>query len=72
MTAKVIKKVDENYKTSPNVSDHNMESKLNLSKTSLDRIKVNKLKSKTYEATTTPKHTGNQEARAKTNCPKIV
>ena len=72
MTSKVIKKVDENYKTQPNVSERSLARKLNLSKTTLHRIKVDKLNLKTYKATTTPKYTAKQEARAKTNCRKIL
>ena len=49
MTSKVIKKVDENYKTQPNVSERSLARKLNLSKTTLHRIKVDKLNLKTYK-----------------------
>lgn len=69
---KVVKTVDNLFKTNPNISTRAAAKKAGLTKSTLWNIKAKRLGLKTYKAKTAPKYNERQKKIAKTNCRKIV
>ena len=65
MSSKVVKKVEKIYNNNPGVSVENVAKKMRLPKTTIHRIKAEKLGIPTYKASTVPKYTQEQKIREK-------
>lgn len=71
MSPKKVKKVEKAFKRDPSISVRVAAKKLNMKKSTVSKIKVNKLGITARVKTKAPKYSDGQEARVKTGCRKV-
>ena len=72
MSSKVVKKIEKIYNNDPGVSVGNVAKKMRLPKTTIQRIKAEKLGLRTYKASTIPTYTEDQKKEPKKIVEKLV